>query len=50
MPAFFWQDVFCPTTPHTDLSILQIVLSEAAGTLIVIAIVLVIAYLISKLA
>lgn len=49
MPAFFWQDVFCPTTPHADLSIMQIVLSEAAGTLIIIAIALAVAYLISKL-
>lgn len=48
MPGFFWQDVFFPNVDHVDLTFAQIALSEAAGTLIIIAIVLAIAYVISR--
>ena len=48
MPAFFWQDVFFPTVEHANLTFAQIALSEAAGMLIIIAIVLAIAYVISR--
>lgn len=48
MPAFFWQDVFFPTVEHANLTFAQIALSEAAGTLIIIAIVLAITYVISR--
>lgn len=50
MPAFFWQDVFFSNVKHVDLTFAQIALSEACGTLIIIAIVLAIAYAISRFA
>lgn len=48
MPAFFWQDVFFPNVKHVDLTFAQIALSEACGTLIIIAIVLAIVCVVSK--
>lgn len=48
MSAFFWQDVFFPTVEHANLTFAQIALSEAAGTLIITAIVLAIACVVSR--
>ena len=50
MSAFFWQDVFFSTVEHVNLTFAQIALTEAAGTLIILAIVLAIAYVISRFA
>ena len=48
MPTFFWQDIFFPNVEHVDLTFAQIALSEAAGTLIILTIVIAIMYVISR--